>query len=65
MLVARGLDAFFYGFTGIRFLPIEFRILSQFFLITSLIIFPAFIHLENTPTTSTSIHHSKKIKNLS
>ena len=31
---------------------------------TSLIIFSDFIHSDNTSTTSTSIHHSKEIKNL-
>ena len=65
LCLAFGLDAFFYGFTNVSLLPIRLRILSQLFLITSVIIFSVFIHSDNTPTTSTIIHHSKAIKNLS
>ena len=59
-----GLDTFFNAFIGASFLPIRLRVLSQLFLITSLIIVSVFIHSDNTPTTSTSIHHSKEITKI-
>ena len=61
--LARGLDAFFFGFT--KFFTKQISRTIPVICYNHLIIFSVFILLDNTPTTSTSIYHSKEIINLS